>query len=410
MFGKNKILYVVVILFFGCSVLFYFKLSRQMKSVVHYTKRSYHFLSSSPSQQAQFVGDHEKAKTRAKGSVELCHRLKKIPFGEDTGVVTGVTKIELNEVKAPYNASLIEDKDGYLLFFRYDVKEKVKFGNQNFPFKSFIGVAGLDKKFKQIRPISTIDTRSQFSEDPRIIKLGDDFFLSYNDLANNSIYSRTIRMARLTDEFKVKYILDLDQHIQPIEKNWVPFVYPSENEGSQIFFGYSINPHKIMKMKDPTKNTLEHELFTNEVCFQNLPWFHAWGVLRGGTPARLVDGKYLAFFHSSFKEDGNIWYVMAAYTFEAKPPFRVDAISEYPILFKGIYDSPPQNTAHSKLRCIFPAGFALDTVDGKEVIHVSCGENDCAVKIVTLDKEQLLKSLKPIPLTSQNNALTCDCK
>jgi hypothetical protein len=66
MFGKNKILYVVVILFFGCSVLFYFKLSRQMKSVVHYTKRSYHFLSSSPSQQAQFVGDHEKAKTRAK--------------------------------------------------------------------------------------------------------------------------------------------------------------------------------------------------------------------------------------------------------------------------------------------------------------------------------------------------------
>ena len=115
--------------------------------------------------------------------------------------------------------------------------------------------------------------------------------------------------------------------------------------------------------------------------------------------------KFLVFFHSnisaiSFKRGvqnkQGFNYVMGAYTFQAKPPFRITAISHYPILFDGIYNSPHMNTAESKKRIIFPSGFAFEKQDGRDLIHVSCGENDSAIKIVTLDQKTLLKSLKKI--------------
>lgn len=393
MFRRHGIMYVLIAAVIGSSIFFYCKLSRQMKSVVHYSKRSYHFLSSSGSQPPI---ERVYSQKKAYSSRKLCHRLNKLPFGEDSGLVLGVKKIELEEIAAPYNASLIENGDGYLLFFRYDVPGFTMFQSLKFPFKSYIGVVPLDEEFRQAGQVRTIATGSDFSEDPRVIRSGNRLFLSYNDIAENTLYSRTMRLASLDPEnFSIQYTLDLDQHIQPVEKNWVPFVCQEQGE-DRIFFGYSINPHKILKLKDQTQEELSHERFANKSCWQKLPWLQAWGPLRGGTPAQLVDGQYLAFFHSSFKQDGAIWYVMAAYTFEAKPPFRVLSVSEYPILFQGIYDTPPQNTAHEKLRCIFPSGFVLSRQGDKEVIHVSCGENDCATKIITLDKEVLMKSLVPV--------------
>ena len=87
---------------------------------------------------------------------------------------------------------------------------------------------------------------------------------------------------------------------------------------------------------------------------------------------------------------------MGAYTFENHPPFRVTSMSPYPILFSDIYDSVPLNTAEARKRVIFPASFVIEKKDGKEWIHLSCGENDASIKIITLDKEILLKGLKRI--------------
>jgi hypothetical protein len=39
----------------------------------------------------------------------------------------------------------------------------------------------------------------------------------------------------------------------------------------------------------------------------------------------------------------------------------------------------------------------LGKEDGQDVVHVACGENDCAIKVVTFDKKALLKSLTPVP-------------
>ena len=124
-----------------------------------------------------------------------------------------------------------------------------------------------------------------------------------------------------------------------------------------------------------------------------------WGGLRGGTPAQKVGDEYLAFFHSSFRDrNGIIWYCMGAYTFEDQPPFRITKISNYPILFEGIYGTPPMNTADPMKRVIFPSGFVVEERNGKEVIHLSCGENDASVKIITLDKNTLLRGMKKIQL------------
>ncbi len=341
----------------------------------------------------------------------LCKSLKGIPYGEDLGIIKSVKKINIDGVVAPYNASLLEDNDGYLVVFRYDIKERKKFAglttpfrekipfpSQKMPFKTFIGSIRLDKEFNQVSPVQRIDTKSDFSEDPRIFTSDGKLYLSYNDMQENDVYSRSMRLAELDPKtLELVFIADIDQQINYVEKNWVPFTRKDVSGEEKIYFGYGINPHKIMGMQDPKSNQMDHPIFPHTISFQKMPWNEKkWGVLRGGTPARLVNGQYLAFFHTLFYESKRPWYAMGAYTFEANPPYRVTAVSASPILFKGIYDTPAINTAHSKKKAIYPAGMAFGKEEGKDVIYLSCGENDSSVKILTFDQESLLKSLTPV--------------
>ncbi len=87
---------------------------------------------------------------------------------------------------------------------------------------------------------------------------------------------------------------------------------------------------------------------------------------------------------------------MGAYTFEAEPPYAITSITPYPILFKGIYSSEYLNTADVNKYCIFPAGLAIEKTSSKTLLHVSCGENDSHIKIVTFDYEKLKKSMTPV--------------
>lgn len=320
-------------------------------------------------------------------------RLEEVPYGEISGLVKGVKRIEISHVLAPYNASIVEDGEGYLLFFRYDIPTHlVRALKIKSKLKAYIGCVKLDAQFNQVAPFTPIDTHSDYSEDPRAVQVNQQLYLSYNDVApNTQVYSRTIRVAPLDRQtLTVKKEVDLDLHITHIEKNWVPFEY-TNGDKKELLFTYSINPHKILKVEG---DSITHLPVSNAASLQKFSWEKKWGVLRGGTPPKLVDGQYLSFFHSAIKsKNGTACYLMGAYTFEAHPPFRVTGISPYPILFKGIYDTPISNTANRKVRCIFPSGF----VEDNGLIHVSCGENDAGVKIVTLDKEILLQSLQKTP-------------
>jgi hypothetical protein len=45
---------------------------------------------------------------------------------------------------------------------------------------------------------------------------------------------------------------------------------------------------------------------------------------------------------------------------------------------------------------IFPAGVAVEKRDNKHILHVSCGENDCAIKVVTIDYEKLREHMSQV--------------
>lgn len=344
------------------------------------------------------------------GGISIPKSLENIPLLDREGVVISTKTLSIRDVEAPYNGSIESYQDGYRLFFRYD---KIVHGTDA-PYQTFIGCCDLNKDFNQTeKEFVLIDTKSKYSEDPRIINVNKKQFLVYNDLLlpnkQEGILSffkfkkidlcvpRTMHIAELDKDLQPKYTTNLDIQLEWVEKNWTPFEYTDEANNTNIYFEYHRSPHKILKLEDPTINQITHMNYTNAPPFQNLYWPKEWGSPRGGTPAKLVDDQYLAFFHSGFKDDdGFVWYVMGAYTFENKPPFKITSISNAPILFDGIFSSPHLNTSNPWVRAIYPAGFVVENKDGKDIIHVSCGENDSAVKIITLDKEKLLKSLKKL--------------
>ncbi len=323
-------------------------------------------------------------------------QLENIPLAETAGIVLDTKLISIRDVVAPYNASLIDHGDHYLLFFRYDEIAS----NAPRIVQSHIGCVKLNRQFEQTEEeFVKIDTQSDSSEDPRILKVGEELHLVYNDRSSSRNNHRSMHIAKLDPlHLSPISIANLDLHRQPVEKNWVPFAFSEDLQNPKIYFEYYLAPRKLLRLESVESGTISFLENTTSISPQRiLYWPRAWGSPRGGTPAIKIGDEYLAFFHSSFRDrEGLPWYVMGAYTFEANAPFRVTAISHYPILFQGIYTSPPLNTASPLLRCIFPCGFATEHRDGKDLIHLSCGENDSCIKIITLDQELLLKSLKKI--------------
>lgn len=330
-------------------------------------------------------------------------QLQRVPLADESGVLLAVRNIAIPGYPYSYNPSIVQAKDGFHLAFRFDVKSpRLPYGRR---FSSYIGMTALDKNFHPKGHATILDTSSEFSEDPRCTYVGDDCYLIFNDCSNYSSIRdfRSMRVAQIDlSQYKLQTIHNLDIQMQPIEKNWIPFAAQDE-EGTKLFLSYTINPHKIFKLFNPADNKLEH-LALHQLSWVDNPWEQNWGILRGGTPAILIGDEYLAFFHSRFidRETKLAWYVMGAYTFASTPPFQLKSISPYPILFQGIYQTTVRNTDSSHLRCIYPSGIVLAKEENKEVIYLSCGENDRAIKILTFDKKKLLDSLTPIHQKSRD--------
>lgn len=317
----------------------------------------------------------------------LPKELHGIPY-LDGEVILKVDEVDVRNVFAPHNGSLIEkDENGFLLFFRYDLVRQMHF-NQ---FETRLGCVELDENFKQTeKEYISVNTKSAHSEDPRVIKNQENLYLVYNDGPTARIHGRMMHIAHLDDQtYQPVSIATMNPRLSAVEKNWPPFVYDNTVHFEYLLF----TPRRILRLEDPENADELH--FCKSLPMVHLDWERKWGTPLGGSSARLVDGQYLAFFHSKFQDEcGKYWYVLGAYTFEAKPPFRVTAISKEPILFRGIYRTESLNTSDPQKYVIFPGGYAIKSDGDRTVLHLACGENDSVVKILTIDKEALLAGLE----------------
>ena len=262
-----------------------------------------------------------------------------------------------------------------------------------------IGLIWLDDDFNPLSEPQMLRREGEVShevseaKDPRLIVLNDEVYILYSNLYPFEVPTSRMYIGKLEidgqGEFVVSYptaLLYYDREIRSRkEKNWVPFVYDNK-----LLLAYSLQPHRLLLP------TLSGSCLTVEGTIGTIDW--SWGELRGGTPALLVDGSYLAFFHSDKAmatvqsgEKVMNHYFMGAYTFEAEYPFALTGISPHPIVARAFYEGPMYKT-WKPLRVVFPGGYIVND----DAIWVAYGRQDHEVWVVKLDKNLLLQSLTPI--------------
>lgn len=318
-----------------------------------------------------------------------------VPYGEGNGLVIDVRTLNLPTIPDAYNPSIVKKgKNGYIIAFRYDLP----WSGVGYK-KVTLGLVETDLNFCPKKEPVLLDTGNDHSPDPRLFFHDGILYISYAHLTEwGSPYECCIGLSTIDlNTLSTQNNMDLLYKKGPREKNWIPFSYTNSEGKKELYFVYEFNPFTVVRVQKPITGVIEHPFAPDFSSKKGLDaWEKRWGTIRGGTPAILIDGEYVCFFHSSFQEKSLYWYVFGAITFESKPPFTVKRISSHPIFFKNIYQSSFAPQRNQLIRAIFPAGFVLDRKDHRDVLHVLCGENDSAIKIVTLDKKILLKSLQPV--------------
>ncbi len=146
------------------------------------------------------------------------------------------------------------------------------------------------------------------------------------------------------------------------EKNWQFF----SHDGALWCIYMTAPKHKVLR--------IEGEKVVEWMDTPGPVW--PWGHARGGTPPILWGEGYLSILHSSrnierpdasWKYPETLRYHAAAYTFEAKPPFRVLEISRAPILTGSDshgFAGDPRNPKFEDPLCVFPCGLVADPASG----------------------------------------------
>jgi len=300
-------------------------------------------------------------------------------------------QVTIPEYPDAFNPSIIRWKGTLLLCFRAR--------NPLNGLTNFVGFVELNANFDPTGKVYPLNFHHEelmgtLVQDPRLIVVDESLHVVYSNTWN--LPHETVRRVYISE---VKF--DGERYIahnpevflrfdgiesNKYEKNWVPF-----NHEGQLLLAYTINPHKIFL-----------PLFGKKKCLTIASSEHIasweWGELRGGTQAFVVDGNYLAFFHSvvvmeTTHSNGKPMphYFMGAYTFERQPPFSLIGMSPEFIVGKGFY-GPPYYQTWKPLRVVFPGGFVFDD----KTIVVSYGRQDHEMWLIKLDKKKLLESLTPV--------------
>ena len=303
-------------------------------------------------------------------------------------------QIEISGCPYAFNPSMVRWHGYILMSFRF-------IPDPTSPFTSWIGLVLLDEQFNPVGEPQLLNIRDgttnvpSRADDARLLYVGDKLMIVYSDNPNPKITGGGFRMMigelHFTNgSFALQNAVRLVEYEGEKEtlreNNWTPFEYRSS-----LFLSYSIDPHRVF-FPIPGKGTC----ITYATTFPSLHW--EWGILRGGTPALMLEsGEYFAFFHSAKKmatqnSQGKTMthYYMGAYTFEPEPPFRITRFSKEPIVGPGFYKGRSYKPYWGSIQCVFPAGMIMEG----NTIWLSYGRQDHEIWIAKIDKKKLLDSLE----------------
>lgn len=256
-----------------------------------------------------------------------------------------------------FNGSIIEDGNGYILAFRTGWAG------------SEVGLARLGADLKPTGVVKLLPLRHPAAmygrEDPRLFRHRGKLHVSYTGVdgvkgPTNMLY------ARLASDWLVEEIFypQIDDR-QPWEKNWTMY-----SHRDTLYAVYSIRPHRILRI-DGDRTELAYET----------PGPSTWsgGHLRGGASPVLHEGVYYHWFHGRL-DGAKSAYNIGLYTFEAKPPFRIQQVTPDPLM---VSDSWPDYYCDP----VFPAG-SCRVPDGW---LVSAGHGDRQIDLIHFG-DQLIRA------------------
>jgi predicted GH43/DUF377 family glycosyl hydrolase len=243
---------------------------------------------------------------------------------------------------------------------------------------------------------------NRIQEDPRLLARKDGSLLilytakeSYETPSKQGYSIATMNSAQ---QIKLSDSVLLDGHsMSPGQKNWIPLEYQDE-----LYFIQSVNPLVVLKhITTDEKQVGKLEIVYEGAPLQDLPWGDKYGSIkpsiRGGTPAIMVKGRYLAFFHSVTHLQENYkmrTYFMGAISFCPTLPFRVHSISTHPILQDRFYEGPWvwKNVLDYVM---FAIGLVIDPKDSN-FVWVSFGHQDKHSYVAKLHVDELYASLEDV--------------
>ena len=224
-------------------------------------------------------------------------------------------------------------------------------------------------------------------EDPRALRVGDNWFIFYTD----GIHMAVAKLTKDCDLIYSHYLHTPDDTLHADsdgrEKNWVPikasdgFLYVLYSESPRILFKY-IDEGSFLK------------LIQQRILYYDLGW--SYGYVRGGCPpVPYKDDKYIWFFHSAmtiptYISEKSRVYMIGAYITEDTYPYKTTEITALPVLIG--WPSHAIKTLIIQDNVVFPCGAVQKDSD----TYVICmGVNDYKIAYIEVKISDLIWKTAP---------------
>lgn len=192
-------------------------------------------------------------------------------------------------------------------------------------------------------------------EDPRLFVHAGKLHIGFTGVQRDGDSIRTHQLyARLGSDLQAEevFLPDYDGR-QHWEKNWGFF-----SEGGQLYAVYQIAGHQILRIDG---NRAERA-YASETA-----WPQGSGIPRGGSSPVKRGNEWYGFYHDVTDRERR-HYTLCVYTFEDKPPFRINRIGRVPLFAPDKKHRPDTWTPD----VVFPCGAFLED----NLWHVSAGYYD----------------------------------